>query len=159
MEDNPIAKKGYTEKKYYPIKIVCIVDDYSEASTPLIQSIRDHTLARGAIFQTRIYDSRKRSEDRDYVQRLPAFHIYEKKSYIETFYPNTRPLQHVDEAVESYVLAEKRRTARILPSLATILGWIRKFLTRKTAMEKYQEEQAKITSNDFRKPLPISEWN
>jgi hypothetical protein len=162
MEGNPMAKKGYVQKKYYPVKIICVVNDYSDTATPLIKSIREHTQIRGGIFQTRIYDSRNRSDDRDYIERLPAFHIYNKKAYSKTFYPNTRPIQHIDEAIDACIIDEKRRNVKSISYILSFINWIRKVMTKKTAMERYEEEQSRIKSNVVKKdrrPLPINEWN
>ena len=162
MEANPIQKKGYTEKKFYPIKIVCVVDEYNEAATPLIQDIRTYALSKGVIFQTRIYDSARRTEDRLYIERLPAFQAYNKKAYMKTFYPNTRPIQHIDELVHEQMLKEERRNMKRFPKLSTFLSWIRSLLRRKTAKEKYEEEQQRIRAKPMQKdmkPIPIAEWN
>ena len=55
------------------------------------------------MFITREYDSRKFSNDRDVIQRLPAFHVHINKAYNRTFYPNTRPLDHINECIELYI--------------------------------------------------------
>jgi len=161
MDTNPIEKKGYTEKKYYPIKIVCVVDEYNETATPLIQAIRDYALEKGVIFQTRIYDSSKRSEERLYIERLPAFQAYNKKAYLKTFYPNTRPIQHIDELIHEQMVKEERRNMKRFPKLSSVIAWIKTLLRRKTAKEKYEDEQIRIRPKMEKdmKPLPISEWN
>lgn len=136
------VKKTQT-RVIYPVHIYCIVDDYADAGSTLIQSIKARALAAGAIVSTRYYDSQKYSDDRNIITRLPAFHVYIENSYDRTFYPNTRPLQHVDESVETYL---KRVEARQLRSRAWSMyfqrckAWIKRLLHRRTRMEQYKED-------------------
>jgi len=142
--DNPVAKPVPPNKpEVYPITVKCVVDCLSD-NNPDIVRFRDYAHSLNINFLTREYDSIKYSEDRDYITRLPAFHIYAKKHYRETFYPNTRPYQIMQNAVESYKIKQSERANR-----RTWVAFYRDLKTRlaalfhkKTAMEKYQEEQA-----------------
>ena len=109
MIENIIQRKQ-TDINNKAVHICCVVDDYNDANmNPIIQRIKQHVIESGASFSTRIFNSIKKSDDRNNIRRLPAFHAYIERNYIETFYPNTRPIQHVDEAVERYkVLMNKR---------------------------------------------------
>jgi len=113
MIENTIQRRhsSSTDLSNRAVHICCVVDDYNDANkNPIIQKIKQHVLESGATFSTRIFDSRKKSDDRNNIKRLPAFHTYIERNYIETFYPNTRPIQHIDEAVERYrVLVNKRQ--------------------------------------------------
>jgi len=91
-----------SEKIIHPITVRCVVDDLSKISKD-IQDIRDYSHDLNILFITREYDSAKYSDDRYHIERLPAFHIYVKKSYKKTFYSNTRPYQIIEEIVENYV--------------------------------------------------------
>ncbi len=142
--ENPLAKPPPPKKpEIYPITVKCIVDCLSDTD-PDIVTFRDYAHSLNINFLTREYDSRKYSEDRDYITRLPAFHIYVKKQYRETFYPNTRPYQIMQNAVEAYKIKQHERLNR-----RTWVGYYREMkirlvalFHRKTAMEKYQEEKA-----------------
>ena len=151
---NPIHMLAAEKEKVYleaakgshiPVHVTCVLDDYSDYSDPTIHSIRDHCKSKSVLFTTRIYDSDKYSCDRYFMERLPAFHIYIKKAYIKTYYPNTRPLQNVDEAVETYMKrleAAKKKKLTWQKWIQSIKMWFKALGHRKTRLEKYQEEQA-----------------
>ena len=92
----------------------------------------------GGLFSTRIYDSRRKSEDRNVITRLPAFHVYVERAYIRTFYTNTRPIQHVDESIEMYTtkmtVRERRKELWANQNLRAI-DWIKRLFRRKTKRE------------------------
>ena len=158
-------KTKYKEPIKYPVKVYCIVDDLSEASrNTQLRDIKNHAISSGAIFLTREYDSRKFSNDRDVIQRLPAFHVYINKSYNRTFYPNTRPLDHINECINIYLKQEEtreHRKGRWGKWYKSFKNWLGKFKFRETAMEKYEREE-KTSNNKSRfvnTSIPISSWN
>jgi hypothetical protein len=115
MIENTIQRRhsSSTEISNRAVHICCVVDDYNDANkNPIIQKIKEYVIESKATFSTRIFDSRKKSDDRNNIRRLPAFHTYIERNYIETFYPNTRPIQHIDEAVERYKVLVNRRHQR-----------------------------------------------
>jgi len=139
---SPVAKITY------PVRITCIVRDYSDAnSSPVIQNIKAHANECGALFTTRFYDSQGKTEDRDFIERLPAFHAYVEKGYFRTFYPNTRPIQHVDECIAACIKRAEARQRRkdmwrsLIPRMIT---WIKNAMRRKTRMEQYEGETARF---------------
>jgi len=131
-------------KIQYPIKIYCIVDDLSDASRDtLIKQIKEHALQSKVIFSTRVYDSRKYSNDRDVITRLPAFHVYINKGYNRTFYSNTRPLDHINECVGLYLKAEEEkvlRRARWLRFYERCKAFLWRLVHKETAMERHERE-------------------
>jgi hypothetical protein len=80
--------KGY----HLPIHICCILDEYDDYDNRIIHEVRDHCIKMQVLFTTRLYDSIKYNCDRDYIERLPAFHIFINRLYIKTYYLNTRPI-------------------------------------------------------------------
>lgn len=134
-----------TERKIYPITVKCVVDDLSDISKDII-ALRDYAHSLNILFVTREYDSRKYSNDRHYIERLPAFHIYVKTSYKRTFYPNTRPYQIIQQTVEKYI----KRTEELENNKDAWYRFFNKFFERvkkliqqKTRMEVYAEEKKK----------------
>jgi len=170
---NPVVETIKTNKKIsepikYPVKVYCIVDDLSEASrNTLLRDIKSHAINSGAIFTTREYDSSKFSNDRDVIQRLPAFHIHINKVYNRTFYPNTRPLDHINECIKIHLTQEENkeiRKERWRKWYDSLRKWISKFKFRETAMEKYEREQNDVTEksrfkNIKQNTVSISNWN
>lgn len=135
------------KKEQYPVYIYYVVKNYSDIDDR-IKEIKTHAINSNALFITRLYNPKKYSEDCNFVERLPAFHVYIKKAYIKTFYPNTRPLQHIDESIELYLNKIENKKKR----KNNIYKYIKKIFSKKTRMEKYEEEKVKINKN-------ISEWN
>jgi len=138
--ENPLTPKALPKKEPYPITVKCIVDCISEAD-PQLLPFREYAHSLNINFVTREYDSSRYSADRDIITRLPAFHIYIKKQYKETFYPNTRPYQIMQDTVEAYKIKEHKRIhKRTWSSFYTdVKKQLAALFHRKTAMEKYNE--------------------
>lgn len=143
-----IKEKEYLEiakGSHLPIHVCCVLDEYSDYNDVTLHMIRDYCAKKNVLFTTRRYDSDKYSCDRYFIERLPAFHIYMRKSYEKTYYPNTRPIQHIDEILERYTRQiENKRLRKQLwkKRVASFIKWLKSFTHRKTRMEKYNEEQA-----------------
>jgi hypothetical protein len=144
---NPVVKGGTKppKKETMPVHIKCIVDDLGDKHA-FIPIMRDYcNKEKSIMFSTREYNSSKYSEDRDIIVRLPAFHAYINGQYMRTFYPNTRPYQHVEECISEYV---KRKTQieirRSRPWF--FVAWYNKFMALfryQTRMERAAEEEKK----------------
>lgn len=142
--DNPLAKIPELKEQpsKYPITVKCVVSSLSE-KIPDILKIREFAQNMNINFTTREYNSKKYSDDRDYILVLPAFHIYMNNGYRNTFYLTTRPYQIIQEIVQEYQEAqERKRRRRTWHTFYTELrAYLKAAFKRKTAMEKYQEEQ------------------
>ena len=141
---NPLVKTQelVAPQLKYPIIVKCVVDSLSE-KIPDILKIRDFAHSMNINFMTREYNSRKYSEDRDYITRLPAFHIYFNGGYRNTFFLNTRPYQIIQELVQEYQEAQERKRVRRtwITFYTEIRAYLKAAFKRKTAMEKYQDEK------------------
>jgi hypothetical protein len=138
----PVAPK---ENVRYPITVACVVADLSNYDNGIIQQVREHCSNQNIMFTTRVYNSSSYAVDRDVIERLPAFHIYTKGSYIKTFYPVGRPLQHINEVIDAYIQrqdAKVRRKAFWKNAYARLVAFVKKLGHRKTRLERYQEAQA-----------------
>ena len=156
--ENPLNPKVPQRKpEPYPITVKCIVDCISDAD-PQLLPFREYAHSLNINFVMREYDSWKYSDDRHNIRKLPAFHIYIKKTYRDTFYPNTRPYQIMQEAVEAYKIKEQKRlNKRTWTSFYTDLkSRLAALFHRKTAMEKYNEGKIK-DEHSFQKR--ISNWS
>lgn len=132
----PLEKKDCSE--FLPIQLCCVLDELSDYNDPHIHAIRDYAISMKIIFRSREYDSRKYSDDRDEIRRLPAYHIYVKGNRFRTFYPNTRPYQHIQEAISEYNSILERKNLRKTRFIRFYTAFISLF-RRKTAMEKAGE--------------------
>jgi hypothetical protein len=151
---NPVIKGGIKppKKEIMPVHIKCIVDDLGDKDD-FIPLMRDYcNKEKSIIFSTREYNSSKYSEDRDVIARLPAFHAYINGQYMRTFYPNTRPYQHVEECIAEYVrrktLAEIRRRRPWF-----FVAWYNKFVALfhyRTRMERAADEEKEQQARKLR---------
>jgi len=159
---NPIINDSIKQPKiYHPIYVCCVVDELSDYDANIL-AIRDYVNSMNMIFKRREYDSSKYKDDRDIIKRLPAYHIYIKRNYFRTFYPNTRPYQHIQEALQAYQEMEQRNEWR----RNRLSRWYKAFISlfqmkpRKTEMERLKEiELAEITKKEKdRMQLNVTEW-
>ena len=84
------------------ITIEYIVDDSSDESKHYdqIKEIIDHYSNTNIIIIMRDFNSNKYSEDRYFVEQLPAFHIYNNNIYQKTFYSNSDAIKNIDAAIK-----------------------------------------------------------
>jgi hypothetical protein len=152
---------------FLPIEVVCIVSDLATPAITDLQAIRTFCMTQKILFTTREYDSYKNRHDRDQIERLPAFHVFLRGRYEKTFYPNTRPIQHIDEIIQIHRAEEERKKKRATRGSL----WkrmkiaIKVFLHRQTRMERYQAEMAReATATAAQQKWPAfvrnhMEWN
>lgn len=150
---NPVAQPKKAET--YPITVKCIVDCLSD-KIPELPAFREYAHSLNINFMTREYNSQRYSEDRDIITRLPAFHIYVKKQYRNTFYPNTRPYQIMQDTVAEY----KKNINKQKRSWNELYIQVKKYLYtvfhRKTAMERYQENKCQ---EENRSSTKVRSWS
>ena len=147
-------------KKEYPIKVICIVDEYSDGKSPFIQEVRAHSHNSNVSYSTRIFDSRKYDDDREYITRLPAFHVYIKGVHHNTFFLSNKPLQHIDESVETYLKRKEERDRRREAwncFYRDIAQWIHSLTSRKSAQVK--TETLSKTQPSINTIKRVSDWN
>lgn len=92
----------------YPIEICCVVEDHSDIDTD-VEIVNEYASNLGLKFKLREYDTWKYIDDRNVITSLPAFHIYFGEGYFDTFYPNEKILNNIDNCVKDY---EKRISER-----------------------------------------------
>ena len=88
--------------------------------TDNITDIRAFTLVKNfctenhVIFSAREYDSDRYNEDRDYIIKLPAYHMYGQrgKDYWATFYPNENPIQKIQDEIVRYRKEQEQKQAK-----------------------------------------------
>lgn len=119
-----------SEKKTYPITVKCVVDDISIINND-IHTIREFSHSLNIMFVTREYNSIKYSDDRDRIRRLPAFHIYVKKSYKKTFYIDTDPCEIIQQTVEKYLKKlEESEKNKLMNLFIRTIESIKSFMNR-----------------------------
>ena len=63
-------------------------------------------------FGFRVFNSAAFIQDREYIEKLPAFHIYYKDEYEKSFYPGDDPALQIQEMLRAIKDYEKPRKIR-----------------------------------------------
>ena len=103
-------KTKSSPKVYSDIFIECIVYELSDFDD-ILKNIRNQCQALNLIFMTRKFNSTKYSIDRNYITKLPAFHIHIKDQYRNTFFLNPDPINLIKMEMSLYAdkLKEQKR--------------------------------------------------
>lgn len=153
MNENPIhieLTKKETERlekakgHHLPIHICCVLDDHDDYTNPVVQAVRNYCIKKNVLFTSRLYDSSKYGCDREYIEQLPAFHIFMKQLYQKTYYTYGRPLQNVDDMIDLYTKtleAKRLLKQKWRKRFIAIIKWFKTLGHRKTRMEKYNESK------------------
>ena len=125
--------------KLLPIKVEAVVEESDDCNLRAIIDMRNFCKEKNIHFESRVYNSRRHAIDCDFIERLPAFHLFEKKIYQETFYPSEFAYQLVGEQVAAYKIrkAEKeRRRGRFKRWAASFRAAMAERMRKKTALER-----------------------
>jgi len=125
--------------KLLPIKVEAVVEEGDDINLRAVIDMRNFCKEKNIHFETRLYNSRKNNYDCDYIERLPAFHLFEKKVYQDTFYPGDFAYHLVGEQVAAYKLrkAEKeRRRGRFKRWAASMRVALAEAMRKETALER-----------------------
>ena len=99
--NNPIVRLKKGETIQYPITVYCVVEDLSYKNDEILK-LKAYVHSLNITFITREFNSVMNSDDRHNIHRLPAFHIYDRACYKQTFYLNTLPYQIIHDVLDDY---------------------------------------------------------
>jgi len=99
--NNPIVRLKKGETIQYPITVYCVVEDLSYKNDENLK-LKAYVHSLNITFITREFNSVTNSDDRHNIYRLPAFHIYDRVCYKQTFYLNTLPYQIIHDVLDDY---------------------------------------------------------
>jgi hypothetical protein len=90
-----------------PIRVCYIIGSQEDLHIPIEKTVSKFCKENNLSFGIRKYNNIKYEEDCNYIEALPAFHIYRKNNYDITFYPEEKPI----EILQNYrtVFLEKQR--------------------------------------------------
>ena len=145
-----------------PIKVVFVLGEMADQQNEAIQTIRKYCVDQNLLVETRKYDSDQYRHDRDQIARLPAMHLYVQNIHQITFYPNGRPIQIIQIAMEKYILDKERELAnkgRFRRLVQAAIAAMKRLTHRKTRLEKQIEidELEKKRRRSMSMPS-FSEW-
>lgn len=113
-------------------KVIFVLDSENDEDTKAETAIKTYCNEKGITFLIRYYNPYDCKEDRNYIARLPACHIYLKKSNerLQTFYPDENPVQTIQKEVVDIRNAEieKEEFQKMWKKRLhqTMFGWIKK---------------------------------
>jgi hypothetical protein len=116
------------------IKVTCVLRHEDEYPTEALLLIKDHCDLLNIPFYTRAYDSIRFSEDRKYIQKLPAFHIFVKGLHRDTFYTDSSPKLKIRNIYDKY----KAKAAKAKGKTWSIFKLFTSF-TKKNSTQKLTE--------------------
>jgi hypothetical protein len=138
MQNNIIERRKEAIIVNRPVTVTCVVDDLAEKDKRILD-MRKFCKEQRVNFQMRTFDSTKYSDDRDNIYRLPAFHITIKGNYNRTFYPNTRPYQHVLECIEIYNKRNISRKSKLIAFFNGLKGLFSRIFSKPNTTEKARD--------------------
>lgn len=99
------------------LRVTCVMNTEDEYPPETILQVKDHCDLLNIPFHIRAFDSIKFSEDRKYIQKLPAFHIFVKGLHKDTFYTDSAPKLMIRSVYDKYKakVAAKAATAATAP--------------------------------------------
>lgn len=110
MQSNPMVDKLREEELErrakesfrYPFQVTCVFLDKDNSDFPIIKEVRNYCMKHNIVFTARQYDSEQNGDDM-YIFRLPAFHIYYKRGYVETHHFDQNPVYKVQCEIWDYI--------------------------------------------------------
>ena len=112
------------------IKVTCVLNHEDEYPTEALLQVKDHCDLLNISFNTRAFDSIKFSEDRKYIEKLPAFHIFVKGLHKDTFYTDSSPKLKIRKVYD--ICKEKAAKPKKTWSIFKLFSFTRKFPLRVT---------------------------
>lgn len=83
------------------LQIVAILNPATNFGEEIVDEVKEFCENKSIIFTAREYDSLAYAKDRDYVESLPAFHIYYGETYMDTFHKDY--VEHIHIALSTKV--------------------------------------------------------
>lgn len=122
----------------YPFRVSCIYLDENHKDFDVIKEVRDYCYENNINFSAREYCVDKYEEDRE-IYRLPAFHMYNTKKYVDyTYYFDTNPIYQIQKYVWNYQdeikrkeRAEKKRKERYNKTISLLKNVFSKEMFKK----------------------------
>jgi hypothetical protein len=110
MQTNPILE-ARAARENYPYRVVCVFLDAENNDFPIINEVMCYCCTNNLTFVAREYNPDKHPEDSS-IERLPAFHIYQKSYVVETHYYDLDPVYKIQLMMWEFEDSERERLAR-----------------------------------------------
>jgi hypothetical protein len=139
---NPLNEtKPDPEPFWYPFR-VCYVGEPGVMTKPAyFERIKAFCEENHVVFMARLYQPRKYDEDSEFIERLPAFHVYlDRNLYHDTFYQGMHEMSQViqrfmHEYDEKLIKAREKAEQRAAYWNGVVASF-KELFRKKTRMEK-----------------------
>jgi len=79
-----------------PIRIICVTENIRDLDNETVKVVQKHCQDLNIEYETRHFNSRKYSDDRYIITRLPAFYLYSRRCLKVTFYTTDDVIDIID---------------------------------------------------------------
>lgn len=102
MEVNPIVEEKHVQMETYKQFLVEFItrDTTNIHENENFQLVKKFCKDNSIRFMCRGFDSFTKEEDREYIVRLPAIHIYKQDQYINTLFMTHNPVEVIEYEIE-----------------------------------------------------------
>ena len=100
------------------LHIIAVLNPANNQGEEIVDEVLAFCQEKAITFTIREYDSLRYFKDRDFIQRLPAFHIYAGSIYINTFH--TDYLEHIHLALSMKIRTLKGTFQRFIWSIRSL---------------------------------------
>lgn len=83
-----------------------------DTDDPILHELNKYCKLRNIVVKVRLFDPVKSEYDRRNITKLPAFHVYKKKQYYDTYYPDERSVQLIHLIYNKFELQELEYLAK-----------------------------------------------
>jgi hypothetical protein len=139
---NPLNKpKPQPESFWYPFRVCYVQEPGVHVKPAYFDRIKAFCEDNHVVFMARMYQPRKYDEDSEFVERLPAFHVYlDRNLYHDTFYQGRHEMTHVitrfmDEYHQKIIKAREKAEQRAAYWNGVVAGF-REFFRKTTRLER-----------------------
>ena len=88
------------------MEIEYIFQEDIDTNDPDFRKLQEYCEMRNISFKNRLFDSAKYEEDRFFITKLPAIHLYYKRQYYDTYFPDERPIREIRLVYTKFELEE-----------------------------------------------------
>jgi len=145
---NRKTKPKPTPKVFSDLHIECIVYELSDFDD-ILKQIRTKCQELNIMFMTRKFNSNKYSNDRHYIIKLPALHIFINEQYRNTIFPEydiSKMINIIKLELSVYndkIKERQRKKEERKKYYANLYEYISSFFRSRTALEKENEKKIK----------------
>ena len=83
-----------------------------DTNDPILRKIMEFCSYNEVALKLREYNTLDFEEDKDVIQRLPAIHIYKRGGYLDTLYPDAKPIQSLQTMYDTFQLEELEKQSK-----------------------------------------------